>query len=69
MPDENAKIATNILNGSDTGKKADIVILNAAAGIFVGGKVESIEEGISIARETISSGAAMNILVELSAVK
>ena len=69
MPDENAEIIKNILNGSDTGKKADIVILNAAAGIFVGGRVKNIEEGISIARETISSGAAMNILVELSAVK
>ena len=69
MPDENAEVIKNILNGSDTGRKADIVILNAAAGIFVGGRVESIEEGISTARETISSGAAMNILVELSAVK
>ena len=59
----------NILNGNDTGKRADIVILNAAAGIFVGGMAENIEEGISTARETIGSGAAMNILVELAAVK
>ena len=69
MPDENAEIVKNILNGSDTGKKADIVILNAAAGIFVGGKAENFEEGIRIARETITSGAAMNILMELAAVK
>ena len=69
MPDENAEIVKNILNGSDVGKKADIVILNAAAGIFVGGMVENIEEGISTAREAIGSGAAMNILVELAAVK
>ena len=69
MPDENAEIIKNIINGSDTGRKADIVILNAAGGIVVGGRAESIEEGISIARQTINSGAAMNILVELSAVK
>ena len=69
MPDENAEIVKNILNGSDTGKKADIVILNAAAGIFVGGKAESFEEGIRIARETITSGAAMNTLMELAEVK
>ena len=69
MPDENAEIIKNILNGSDTGRKADIVILNAAAGIVVGGRVKSIEEGVSTARQAISSGAAMNILVELSAVK
>ena len=69
MPEENAEIVTNILNGSDTGKKADIVILNAAAGIFVGGKADSIAEGITIARDVISSGAAMNILRELAAIK
>ena len=69
MPEENAEIVTNILNGSDTGKKADIVILNAAAGIFVGGKADSIKEGIGIARDVIRSGAAMNILQELAAVK
>ena len=43
--------------------------MNAAAGIFVGGKAESFEEGIRIARETITSGAAMNTLMELAAVK
>jgi len=69
IPDENAEIVKNILNGSDVGKKADIVILNAAAGIFVGGKADSIKEGIDIAREVISSGAAMNVLQELAAVK
>ena len=69
IPEENAEIVTNILNGSDTGKKADIVILNAAAGIFVGGKADSIKEGIGTAREVISSGAAMNVLQELAAVK
>ena len=69
MPNENAAIITNILNGSDTGKKADIVILNAAAGIFVGGKAASIEEGIGIAKEVISSGSAINIVQELVAVK
>jgi len=69
IPDKNADIIINILNGSDTGKKADIVVLNAAAGIFVGGKVDSIKEGINIARDVISSGAAMSKLMELSAVK
>ena len=69
IPDKNAEIIKNILTGSDTGKKADIVILNAAAGILVGGKADSIDEGISIARDTISSGAAMNILRELAKIK
>jgi len=43
MPDENAEIILNILNGNDEGKKADIVILNAAAGILVGDRAKSIK--------------------------
>ena len=46
-----------------------VLVLNAAAGIFVGGKADSIKEGIGIAREVISSGVAMNVLQELAAVK
>ena len=61
-------VTDDILNGSDTGKKADIVILNAAAGIFVGGKAGNLQEGISTAREVIRSGSAMNILQELTEV-
>ncbi|SVD86125.1 uncharacterized protein METZ01_LOCUS438979, partial [marine metagenome] len=42
MPNENAEIIKNILTGNDTGKKADIVILNAAVAIFIGGGAVSI---------------------------
>ena len=37
-PDENAKIIIEILQGGE-GPKTDIVLLNAAAGIIVGGKL------------------------------
>ena len=37
-PDENAKIIIEILQGAE-GPKTDIVLLNAAAGIIVGGKL------------------------------
>jgi len=68
-PEENAQIAKNILNGKDVGKKADIVIINAGLGIYIGGKANSISDGIDIARDVIDTGAAMNILEELIAVK
>ncbi|MDP6570484.1 MAG: anthranilate phosphoribosyltransferase [Candidatus Marinimicrobia bacterium] len=68
-PQENANIITDILNGTDTGKKADIVALNAGAGIFVGGKAVSLKEGVSLARESISSGAALEKLQLLAAVQ
>ncbi len=63
-PEENAGIIREILNGA-TGPKTDIVILNAAAAIYVGGKADSIEKGILVAANSIGSGAAINKLEEL----
>ena len=68
-PEENAIIIKNILDNSDKGKKTDIVILNAGAGIFVGGKSKNLEDGIQLARESIESGAAFEKLNQLAAVK
>jgi anthranilate phosphoribosyltransferase len=68
-PDVNAKIISAILDGSDSGMKADIVILNAAAGIFVGGKAEDIQSGVELARESINSGSAKQKLELLASVK
>ena len=67
-PEENAKVTRYILNGS-VGAKTDIVLLNAAAGIYVGGKADSIKEGLEIARKMIADGAAtqkLNEFVEMS---
>ena len=57
-PEENAKYTLDILSGA-TGPKTDIVLINAAAAIYVGGKAESIAEGLKVAREMIASGKAM----------
>ena len=50
-----------IFNG-ERGPARDIVVLNAAAGILVGGKVDSLEGGIKLAEDVIDSGTAKNIL-------
>ncbi len=63
-PEENAGIIREILGGA-TGPKTDIVILNAAAAIYVGGKADSIEKGILVAANSIGSGAALKKLEEL----
>lgn len=55
---ENAQYTLDILNGAD-GPKTDIVLMNAGAAIYVGGKAGSIAEGIEVAREMIKSGKAM----------
>ena len=57
----NAKILLNILNGKP-GPRRDIVILNAAAAIYVADKAKSIQEGIKLASEAIDSGAALEKL-------
>ena len=67
VPTENAKIIMKIFNG-ERGPARDIVVLNAAAGILVGGKVEKLEDGIKLAEDVIDSGTAKNKLKLLSEV-
>lgn len=62
--EENAKITMSVLNG-EKGPKRDIVLMNAGAAIYVGGKASSIEEGIQKAAESIDSKAALNVLNKL----
>ncbi|WP_033169894.1 anthranilate phosphoribosyltransferase [Selenomonas sp. ND2010] len=62
-PAENAQVTLDILTGA-TGPKTDIVLLNAGAAIYVGGKADSIKAGIEKARELIASGAARKKLEE-----
>ena len=63
-PNENAEIIRSIMNG-DKGAKRDIVLLNAAAGIVVGGKTQNLKEGLVKAAEAVDSGAALNVLNQL----
>ena len=57
-PEENAADTLAILQGAQ-GPKTDIVLLNAGAAIYIGGKADSIAAGIEQARQLIASGAAM----------
>ena len=58
---ENAQITLDILNGQK-GPKRNAVVLNSAAGLYVAGKVNSLEEGIKLAEEVIDSGKALKQL-------
>ena len=59
---ENAKITERVLKGELTDARADAVLFNAGAGIYLMNGAESIEKGIEIARETIKSGKAYETL-------
>lgn len=56
-PGDNAEAVRRVLAG-DHGPHRDIVVLNAGAALVVGGRVDTLAEGIAVARETIDSGAA-----------
>jgi len=62
---ENAEITKGVLDGSITGAKRDIVLLNAAATLLVDNKVNSTEEGVEMARDAINSGKAKQKLQEI----
>ncbi len=64
-PDENAKITRDILSGKEQGPKRDAVLLNAGASLYIGGKAESMADGIKLAAELIDSGKATTTLDKL----
>jgi anthranilate phosphoribosyltransferase len=61
----NAAIVRGVLDGSETGAKKDIVLLNAAAAIMVAGLATDFVEGIEKADQSISNGTAMDCLKKL----
>jgi anthranilate phosphoribosyltransferase len=62
---ENAQITKGILDGTIQGAKRDIVLLNTAVALLVDSKVNSIEDGIEMARDTINNNLAIDKLNEI----
>jgi anthranilate phosphoribosyltransferase len=65
---ENALILGRLFQG-ERGPIRDVVLLNSAATLMVGGKAQDLKDGIGLASEAIDSGEAlrrMEALVELS---
>ncbi len=61
----NAAILRGVLSGETGGAKRDVVLLNAGAALMAGGRVDSFEDGVMLARETIDSGKALATLDNL----
>lgn len=62
--EQNAQILIEILQGQK-GPKRDVVLLNAAAALWVGGKVPDIRTGIEFAAAAIDSGGAFHLLSQM----
>jgi anthranilate phosphoribosyltransferase len=65
-PGENAEVTRWVLAG-EPGPHRDLVLLNAAAALYVGGLAPDLEQGVARAAEAIDSGAAANVLEQLIA--
>lgn len=56
-PAENAAITRAILGG-EKGHKRNAVLMNAGASLYIGGKADSMRDGIALAADIIDSGKA-----------
>lgn len=54
----NSKIILDIFDNKEKGPKRDILLLNAGACLYITGKVETIKDGVELAKEIIESGKA-----------
>lgn len=61
---DNAQILLDVLNGKK-GPFLDTVLLNAGLGLFANGVATTVQDGLTKARESIDSGAAMERLQQL----
>jgi anthranilate phosphoribosyltransferase len=59
----NAEMIIGILKGEE-GPKRDVVLLNAACGIYVGGGAPSLRDALKVAAKAVDSGAALEKLTE-----
>jgi len=63
-PDCSAQMLIAALSGDDAAR-TDIVVLNAAAAIYIGGAAEDLADGVTKARAAVEDGAAIAKLDEL----
>jgi anthranilate phosphoribosyltransferase len=61
----NALILRTIFSGAP-GPHRDVVLLNAAAVLVAAGRVNDIREGVTVAAQTIDSGAVTNLVAALA---
>ena len=67
-PRENAETIRNVLSGGE-GPARDVVVMNAGAAIYLGGKSIDLSSGITRAEHAIDSGAAaekLRVLIQMS---
>jgi anthranilate phosphoribosyltransferase len=64
-PADNARVIVEILEGKASEGAVAATVLNAAAAIYVSGRVKSYGEGVAAAKKSIASGQAKTVLERL----
>jgi anthranilate phosphoribosyltransferase len=62
---ENAEMLRNILAGA-SGPQRDAVLMNTAAVLLAGDKIETLRRGVELAQRTVDSGQALDKLEQLT---
>ena len=62
---ENAKVVLNVLSGKDRSSRKDLIIVNAAAILYLGDVANSFKEGYEIASNSIENGEAIKKVEEV----
>ena len=62
LPEENARIAQAVLSGRGKPAHNDMVCANMALLLLAGNRVQSIAEGVELARQTLATGRALGIV-------
>jgi anthranilate phosphoribosyltransferase len=64
-PRDNAAIITAVLRGEGNPGATNAIMLNAAAAIYVSGRVDSFDDAVDVARDALFSGAGYDALERL----
>ena len=65
---ENAEILLSVLK-NEASPYLETTVLNAGLGFFANGKVDTIKEGVELARQLIADGSALEKLRQLQEVQ
>ena len=65
----NAEVIRAVLGGRERGPKRDVVLLNAAAALFIAGRARTLSDGWELAAKVIDQGDAKRKLEQLKSRK
>jgi anthranilate phosphoribosyltransferase len=64
-PEENARIIQEVLSGDGARAARAAVALNAAAGFYVAGRVDALDEGLALAESVLDEKTGLDVLEKL----